>query len=368
MKIAIMIGSLTHGGAERVASLWAKGFNEKGYTVNLILNNHGKPITYEVPHNVKILNLYSKKESGLMGWIRYILKFRKYLKNEKPDVIISVLEPHGIAAKLAMLTIIGLKIPVINTEHNAFERPTYAPLSCGAKLRKFFVNKWYDKVTILTDVDRQVIANRLKNIVVLPNPLSFAPYDSSECEYREKQIVAVGRVYDFNCKGFDLLVKSWSRIAKKYPNWTLKIIGAVKKPTIETLKIFMEQDVSNQLEFINYTPNILEFYRNSEIFILSSRYEGYGMVLLEAMSQGCACIACDYKGRQREICGDDNNALVIPADDIEVMTSSIEELILNEGKRKMLQRNGPVRAQEFSLDKIMQIWDVIFDDLGLLES
>lgn len=364
MKITIMVGSLTHGGAERVASLWAKGFHEKGYTVDLILNNDAKPITYEVPQDVKILNLYSKKKSRIMGLGRYILKFRKYLKSERPDVIISVMEPHGIAAKLATFTICK-RIPIINTEHNAFERPDYVPFPIVERIKKFFINKWYDKVTVLTNVDMQVIGNRLKNVTVIPNPLSFTPYEEIETNKREKQLIAVGRVYNYRCKGYDLLVKAWSRIALKYPDWTLKIVGSVSDDTKNILNEYMENDVGSQIEYIQYTPNILEYYRNSEIFILSSRYEGYGMVLLEAMSQGCACIVCDYKGRQREICKDESNAIIIPTSNIDAMISSLEELILNNDKRKCLQKNAPQRAREFSLDKIMQKWENIFNELGL---
>lgn len=351
MKIVILVGSLTMGGAERVASLWARGFQQQGHIVHVVLNSNSI-ISYDIPEEIQVQNLYSKKKSKIAGWVKYIYKLRLYLKQIRPDVIISVLEPHGLAAQIATT---GMGIPIINTEHNTFDYPFSAPL---IMFRKLFVNKIYDKVTVLTQADKLVIGSKLKNAIVLPNPLSF---EMGEIDYsvKEKTLLAVGRIEAYNYKGFDLLIKSWSMIAKKYPEWTMKIVGQGSSQTKELLYSYAECDLGQQLEFVDYTANILDFYKRAEIFVLSSRYEGFGMVLLEAMSQGCACIACDYKGRQQEIIGDVANGMVIPVNDVDALCHAMEDLLTNESRRKAFQQQAPKRAAVYSLDNIMLRWNDI---------
>ena len=351
MKIVILVGSLTMGGAERVASLWARGFQQQGHMVSVVLNSKSE-VSYALPEGIEMQNLYSKKKSKIVGWLKYIYKLRHYLKRVRPDVIIAVLEPHGLAAQIAT---VGMGIPIINTEHNTFDFPFSARM---IMFRKLFVNKIYDKVTVLTQADMRVIGNRLKNAIVLPNPLSFAT-EKIDYSIKEKVLLAVGRIESYNCKGFDLLIKSWSKIAKKYPEWTLKIVGQGSTQTKDLLRSYADFDLGRQLEFVDYTANILDFYKRAEIFVLSSRYEGFGMVLLEAMSQGCACIACDYKGRQQEIIDDVANGMVIPVNDVDALCLAMEDLLTNESRRKAFQQQAPKRAAVYSLDNIMLKWNDI---------
>lgn len=359
MKIFILVGSLTTGGAERVASLWAQGFHKNGHNVHIILNNRNKPITYEIPKEVNIVNLYRYKRFKIARVIEYLKELRKYIKQERPNVIITILEPHGIYAKIASL---GLNIPIINTEHNAFERPEEAPMKLKQKVYKFYVNKIYDKVTLLTEADQKFIGNRLKNTIVLPNPLTFPIYNE-EAKQREKIILAIGRTDAYHYKGFDLAIIAWSRVANKHPEWKLRIVGENNKEIIDKLFSFAEKDIKEQLEFVNFSSKIIEQYRNAEIFVLSSRYEGFGMVLVEAMSQGCACIACDYKGRQVEIIENESNGIIVPANNVDSLSQSMDELITNNERRKELQKNAPGKAKDFLLDRIMEKWETIFKEL-----
>ena len=108
--------------------------------------------------------------------------------------------------------------------------------------------------------------------------------------------LAVGRLNDWHYKGFDLLLKAWHCIGKEHPDWYLRIVGHGDEEAVSYLKS-LAACIPN-IEFKSHTPNIREEYQKASVFVLSSRYEGFGLVLTEAMSQGCDCIACDYKGRQ----------------------------------------------------------------------
>ena len=117
--------------------------------------------------------------------------------------------------------------------------------------------------------------------------------------------------------------------------------------------------MTNSVEFLGYQSNILPFYQDASIFVLSSRYEGFGLVLLEAMSQGCACVACDYKGRQKEIMPSGSEGLTCEPENIDELSDAMSELIKDDNKRKMLSNNGISRSSCYAIDNIMDIWEKI---------
>lgn len=355
--IAIFIEQLRDGGAERVASLWAHGFAQKGFQVTIV-TDLSKKIDYKIDGRVKLYDLhkygyiFDKKHL-----LRNVLNLRKVIKDVKPDVIITVLYPLDL---LSLLATINMSIPIVNTMHNSFERPKGGEYSLQARFVRFYVNRFFSHVTVLTEADKKYIGKRIKNISVLPNPLTFEP--KRDIPAKEKFILAAGRLDVWYCKGFDILLKAWVRLQASYPEWKLKIAGGGDSTPLK--KICSDLGIENRVDFLGFV-DIKEQYENAEIFVLSSRYDGFGMVLIEAMSQGCACIACDYKGRQREIIADDHQGIICSPEDIEGVSKAIQNLIENDNYRKYLQKNAIDRSHAFRLPNIMQKWDEIFEKIGL---
>ena len=202
------------------------------------------------------------------------------------------------------------------TEHNAFDRPAFRALTKREYIEKFILNRLWDHVTVLTQADKDYIGGRLKRVTVLPNPLFLEPVKSVPTN-KQKIILGVGRLDVWKTKGFDILINAWNDIGIRYQDWTLRIVGSGTKKTIEYLKSLIKPGMN--VEFLPYTKNIQNEYRNAEVFVLSSRNEGFGLVLIEAMSQGCACVASDYKGRQAEIVTHGYNGEIVNYDDVEAM-------------------------------------------------
>ena len=353
MKIIICCLNLYGGGAERVASLWANGFHSRGHEVILFLAED--KITYDIP-NVKV-QIIGNGASTLVQYIKWYRIFRKEFKKQKPDVFVSVNHPWAPIAKLAAW---GLKTKVISTEHNAYEKPDYAPMGVADKLHKFFLNKFVDAVTVLTNADKRLVEKTQNNVYVMPNPLAFTPID--DMPTKKKQIVAVGRLNSWHLKGFDTLIKAWGKIAERNPEWKLKIYGYGKEDVQSFLYNQQPQLRENaQLQIHDFEENIVEKYKESEIFILSSRYEGFGMALVEAMSQGCACVACDFKGRQREIIDDGLNGYIAEVDSIDSLSIKMQMLIDRESERKRLQKNAIIKSHTFSLSGVMDSWSKILN-------
>jgi hypothetical protein len=351
MKIFIVCSRLSYGGAERVGVMLANGLSVS-HSVYLISNTLEEP-TYEVESSVQLLPLFSSISSKIEKWASTLPNIRKYAKTYRPDVIIGVMETCSLVSKLAT---IGLGIPIIMTEHNAFERPKNTPLTKWQIITKFYINKLYCCVTILTEADKEFIGLRLKNTVVMPNPLFLTPIIKSPV--KDKIVLAAGRIDDWHCKGFDILLKAWGTIAKQYPDWTLEIAGDGRKVDLELLQnIVRKSEVENQVKFLGYQKNIVDRYKQSAIFVLSSRYEGFGLVLIEAMSQGCACVACDFKGRQREIIRNDSEGLVCVPNDVDALALAIKKMIDDDMYRQKVQKAAIERSKYYTMDKTIRRWE-----------
>lgn len=364
MRILILVHSFTGGGAERVASLWVNGFVERGDEVGVVLNcPKDTPQTYSIPNCVMQYNIYSRlanRISRRTGYGMYqIIRLKKIIKDFKPDVIIGVIQPWAEWARKA-----SKGIPIINTEHNSFERPRdalYNPMTSKLYKEKYEWNKRYAHVTVLTEADKKCIGN-LFNVTVLPNPLFLEPV--LNLPQKQNVILAVGRLNAWHVKGFDVLIKAWGLIAKDYPDWILQIAGDGNEKSKLFLKnIIKEVGAESQIEFLGFQDNLLPIYQRSSIFVLSSRYEGLGMVLIEAMSQGCAPIACDYKGRQKEIITTEEEGMLCNPDDVDELATSMSKLIKNNKLRETIQKNAIERSKFYNLNRIMDKWGCILSDL-----
>ena len=206
----------------------------------------------------------------------------------------------------------------------------------------------------------------------MPNPLLLTPF--YEDHSREKRILAAGRVDAWYTKGFDVLVKAWNQIYNKYPEWRLEIAGLCDIPAHyeEIPNLIEKYGIGERTKLLGYRTDVAQLYRNSEIFVLSSRYEGFGLVLIEAMSQGCAPITCDYKGRQKEILCPEGvsrfksqdssleiceNGILCEPDNVEALAKAMEKMISDEDYRCKVQQNAVNRTEFYNLERTGERWE-----------
>lgn len=366
-----------------MASLLASGLSEEH--VAFVVSDFTTQ-TYALAETVKKLPLFPVYNNKLGKWMGAVRQVRRHVRQERPDVVIGIMGTCSMVAKIAT---IGMNIPVIATEHNAFERPSSAPMSAGLRFSKFVLNKWYDHVTVLTEADKRVIGNRLKHVTVMPNPLALVPV--SVVPEKEKVILAVGRLDAWHVKGFDLLFRCFQQLVhsaecreqrraealnKKYKinnkddeyidscDWRLQIAGGGSEESLNYLKgLCRECGVEDRVDFLGFQEDIESLYKKAEIFVLSSRYEGFGLVLIEAMSQGCACVACDYKGRQREIIQDDSQGLCCEPDDVDALAQALMRMIEDEDYRKTVQKNAVERSKYYDTNKTVRRWEKLINEI-----
>lgn len=358
MKIVIIVQHLTNGGAERVAALWANGFVQKGHWVTVVISHDQMPVTYPLPAYVKLQSVDPHKKNRVLRVLVRMWKFRKLLQKEKPQVVIDVMPSFDrIIARL------GLGCCNISTEHNSFERPENAKVKVR-KLKKIWLNRLYDHVTVLTQADLDVIDHQLKHVTVMPNPLALEI--ATLVPPKERIVLAVGRKNVWHCKGFDNLIRAWALMSAETAGWRLQIVGDSSGTGQEYLmRLCQEYGVTDTVEFPDYQSDIKPFYERAAIFVLSSRHEGFGLALIEAMSQGCACVACDYKGRQSEIVTNGVDGVTCEPDDVEALAAKIKAVMVDDELRSLLQMNAIRRAADFSVQKIADRWEEIFKTMSI---
>lgn len=364
---------LCYGGAERVAVCLANGFVEAGHEVIMVANLFD-PITYSLDDRIIKLNLMKSNANIIKKWLPTFLLLRKYIKEQKPDVILGIMDTVSLIAKIAS---IGLSVPVVMTEHSCLDWPKYVHCSWLKHFLKFDVKRIHDFVTILTEADRPFVEKYNKNIKVMPNPLALVPV--KEVEHKDNVIVAAGRIPVWHYKGFDILIQAWSKIARKYPDWKLEIAGKDDdyKPLVEktidnnssaqikaltaNARMLVKDNEwlinEGRLEFLGFREDIGEVMKHSAIFVLSSRYEGFGLVLIEAMSQGCACIAADYKGRQSEIITSSEEGITIEPENADAMATALEKVISDKEYRERIQQGAIKRSNYYTIENCIKRWE-----------
>ena len=365
-----MVHNLTGGGAERVAVLWATGFAERGDEVIVVILESTK-IAYDISKKAEIICLKPLVKNKLLSRIlyrtgisrhHYLHSLSEIIHERKPDVCIGVMGPYARDA-YRLSRDIGTRI--IQTYHSSFDLPETAPINRRKDVEKCYsLDNCVETRTVLTQADKDYIGNRMKNVFVMPNPLAFNVV--KEIPQKQKIILACGRLDVWEVKGFDVLIEAWGKVAQKHPDWSLHLAGTGSKNSEDYLKMLaVENRVADKMEFLGFREDVISLYKSSEIFVLSSRYEGFGMVLIEAMSQGCACIACDYKGRQKEIIENENQGLLCPPENVDALARALDRMITDVSYRKICQNNALDRASYFTVKETIKRWDYIFEQTGI---
>ena len=366
------------GGVERVLTLKANYFAEHfGYDITIILTEgKGKPLFYPLSNKIKVINLnIGFEELWTCSFIKKIFvylkkqrQFKKTLTKElmciRPDITISLLrrEINFIndikdgSRKIGELHVNRANYRNFEANDSNFIKTLFAKFwmhSLVAKLKKL------NRFVVLTEEDKDAWPE-LKNISVIPDPLSFLPTKYSEL--KERRVIAVGRyVYQ---KGFDLLLQAWSKIEKLYPDWQLAIFGdGDRTPYEKQMKTFGVD--AKRCHLNGPTPNIQQEYVISSIFVFSSRFEGFGMVLVEAMACGLPVVSFDCPCGPKDIVRDGEDGLLVENGNIDLLASSLSRLMNDETLRQSMSKAGLKNVQRFNIEQIAEQWRLLFESLNV---
>lgn len=270
------------------------------------------------------------------------------MKKEKYDYIL------GCGVSLNILSFIAKKFNNINTKIIAWEHSQYDNCSKKMKLlRRAFYPK-LDKIITLSSYDNKLFGVFCKDVYVIPNISSFK--SNSVSNLRQKKVIAIGRLE--NEKGFDLLIKSFGIINRKFPDWNLYIYGEGSLRNYLN-EIIIEKKLNNNIFLMGSTNNIKDKLIESSIMVLSSRSESFGMVIVEAMTCGLPVVSFDCKVGPREIISDSVDGFLVKPESIKELADKIMLLMSDFDTRVKLGKKAKIKSYKYSENNILELWKKI---------
>ena len=339
MKIAFVINSLNKGGAERVVSLLSQELS-KQHKVFIILYDNS--IAYE--YGGKIVDIDCKSVSGKIEKIFNVFKRRAKLKKifekEQFDKIFAFMES-------AYLPSILTGYPVIASVRNNIK--VYSKY-----ITKYILPKAHKIVTVSKDIEKQLNILGIKHTQTIQNPI----YIDNEYKIKENLIkykpfiLAVGRLHEQ--KNFKLLIKSFKNSQAKN-ELNLLIVGEGQKRK-ELQELINSYGLEKKIYLVGQKDNIKDYYLQSEMFVLSSKYEGFPNVLIEALSNSCACIATNCPTGPSEIIANEQNGLLVENENQDALTKAIDRLYFDEELKNKFRNNAQKSIKHLKLETIAKEW------------
>lgn len=373
MKIIYSIHSTYNpGGMERVLLNKVRYFvEEKGWEVIVVTTDqHSRPSFYPFPEGVRMIDLgvnYSDDNGKpfhkkLFGYFRRRLEHRKrmaaLLDQECPDIV-DCFYP-GESSFVPSLKDGSRKVMELHQSklfHHQYNRSGLMGLAdkVRAWMDERMVRK-FDRFVVLTQEDMQMWGE-MPGIRVIPNAANFIAEKYSDCT--AKRVIAVGRL-DYQ-KSFDRLILVWEKVHQQMPDWRLDIFGQGEWQ--ELLQgMIDERGLQETVKLNGPTKNIGKEYSESSMIVMSSHYEGFPMVMIEAMACGLPPVSFDFKCGPRDIIKEGENGLVVTDGDIDGLAEAMMTLMRDDELRKRMGEEAKKVVETFSEAKVMDKWVRLYEE------
>ena len=377
MKIYYIYTALvTKGGADRVIAEKANWLAEYGHEVAIVTDTQmGREPVFPLSPKVRLIDLaidFSKEYGhGFLMRIymyyklmhQYRKKMTEVLMQNHPDIVITTL-----GRDISFITKIkdgSRKIGEAHTTKN-FIRNFHLLEQRNIIFRyltKYF--RWnmdrkvsqLDALVVLTSQDQHDWGDKIP-IYVIPNSYPFYPDIPSTCD--NKQAIIVGR-YN-SAKGYNYLVDAWKLVHQKHPDWIINIFGSGEYENDIRHRIF-DEGLQEVIIMNPPTDHIMEEYLKSSIYVMSSVFEGFAMVLLEAMACGLPCVSFDCPYGPRNVITDGEDGILVEYLNSQALADNICRLIENKDLRKAMGNKGRRNVLRFSRDTIMPQWVKLFESV-----
>lgn len=354
MRIAFVQAGLGAGGAEKIVSLLAQHRLSLGDEVH-VLAFRNEPTGSYFPYDERV-EIDTPSPSSLVSSGRLTLAvartlwIRSRFKEIRPDLIVSFLTKTNVLVLLASL---GLDIPIVISERNNPLRQDAHAFWYPASL---VLARRAGAVVMQTEAAYEMLPGSLKGrAVVIPNP-GVAPNRSRRIGGNGKTIVAVGRLV--GQKGFDLLIEAVARISADLPEVRLIIFGeGPDRAALEAQATAL--GIADRIDLPGNTTEPGAWISAGDVFVLSSRYEGFPNALIEALAGGLPVVAFDCPWGPSAILTHEKNGLLVPAEDVEALAMSLKRVLTDQAMRKRISAAAPSAAARFSLESVLASWDSV---------
>ena len=360
------------GGMERVLLNKLRGWVERGYeTMVVTTDQHGRPPFYEFPPEVRMVDLgINYKDDNnknpiakTTGYLRRRRKHRKalteLLMRERPDIVVSLYPSES----SFIPDIHDGSLKMLELHFNKQFRLQYnrkGLLGLADRIRtkqdEKLVRK-FDNFIVLTRQDAEMWGN-LPNLSVMPNAVVTMPH--KEHQPGNHRVIAVGRL-DYQ-KGFDRLLDAWALIPVELRKfWRLDIFGQGEWE--EKLKQqIVRLGISESATVNQPTDKIFDEYAASDFLVMTSHYEGFPMVMIEAMACGVPTVCFDFLCGPRDIIANGINGIIVPEGDLQALATAMQQLMEHPEQLAQLSEQAKRISEEFSQEVIMKRWDLFMND------
>lgn len=351
-NICFLIGNMgLSGGTERVSSIIANSLVQQGNQVSILSLSEGIQSFFPLDPKIKLHSLFEHKVSMKKHSISACLKIRNFVKQYNIQTLIVV---DSITCVFTVPALVGLKVNHICWEHFNFN------VDLGIAFRRLgrrMAAKYCDHIVTLTQRDKALWETNLKTInaqiVAIANP---TPYENIEHipTRQNKVVLAMGRLTAQ--KGFDLLLDAWQQVCQQNEDWQLRIVGSGEdeqqlKDQAETLGI------TNRVCFIPATKDVQQYFRTSAFFCLSSRFEGFGMVIIEAQSFGLPVISFDCEAGPSDMIENEKNGYLVEPLNTELLAEKLlKSFKLKEDEYQRMVDFSFANSDKYTVENILPAW------------
>lgn len=366
-NIYLLVNSMHSGGAERVAANLANAWSRDGHRVRLVITFSGRGdchYTLDAAVEVTYLNdVAAAAGSGLRAYWKRFMALRRLIRAGQPDVVVSFLTNVNVAALLASA---GLGVPVIVSERT---HPPTAPLSAmWVRLRRLTYPFAYRVVMLSSDglAWLETTMPRARGLVIsnpVEYPLARGEPVAAVQEYLgpgRKVLLAVGRLDDG--KQFDRLLMAFHDIACKHADWDLAIIG--EGPNQRALGASIaELGLQSRVVMTGRVGNVGDWYERADLYVMTSKFEGFPNTLAEAMAHGCPAVSYDCDTGPRDIIRHGIDGLLVEqVGDVPALAAALDRLMGSEELRSQMGAQAMEVRVRFSMRSVLERWYAVFPD------
>lgn len=355
LNILFFTGCITWGGGtERSVSVISNYLVNKDFDVKILSLFDGKHTFYNTDPKVGLLSLSMQGKSPTLQYINTVYMLRKLLISNKIDVIVIT---DVILSLYVFPAIMGLDIKTIYRENfNYFT-------DLNSRKRKFsraLAVKYSDFIVTITTDDQKIYESKMKSHGKLTTIHNVKPFKTEDIANTDvKVVLAIGKLV--KQKGFDLLLEAWSKIIQFEPNWKLQIVGGgIEEKNLND--ILKDLRLEDSVDLVGRTSDVQEYYKNASIYVMSSRFEGFGFVLIEAKEFGLPIVSFDCPYGPGEVVKDGIDGLLVKPENIDDLSEKLLILMQDRELRKQYGQNA-LEDDRFEQETVLPKWEKVINGL-----
>lgn len=358
-KICFLVKNIYNQGGDTRAVILLANKMQADYQVEIVslFKTEDKP-SFNINQNIKIVSLFEEPFNLKINYVKVMLKLRKFFKENLIDILI--IGAIGFNLIVYPAIILNNKVKIISCEHASYYDG--GKIFGLAWFGRLIGCKLMDCVVVLTKKDLSDYINnmgKINRIEQIYNPMDEKLKNSSY-NLDSKKLITCGRLV--RVKGFDYLIEVAKKIFERYPSWEWHIYGdGPEKKNLEEL--IFKHNLQNNVKILGEVNNIYDKYSEYAAYIMTSRSESFGMVLVEALKSGIPVVSFDCNNGPREIIIHNENGLLVPTYDVDTMAKEICLLIEDSEFRKKLADNSQNTLNKFEINNIYLQWKNLINSL-----